>query len=437
MCKVSRRFCEIVALAWVVLFTNAHGFAGMLDSLAVREDLWKLSRAEFVSASPGLGFHWVSAAQDSAETRLPGLTLFGLPVYQAVAQLDGDKVKTLTVSFYNRGDAGDLPKDQFQALLHKVMDALGAATKSQPALRGRDASSAVKADGMEWQNGATKFLLEYSFTREVKSPPTPFRAEFVRLQVSPVEKPKSMLAESLAVAKPAEKFDGRAHVKRDAASGDVVLEGVPLVDQGEKGYCVVASAERVMRYYGVRTDEHELAQLANSSATTGTSPTAMMESLKKLANRLRVKTREIEPFGVPQLLALVNRYNVIAKRERAPVIDTSSHVLDVGAIYSQMKPDILREARTKNRSDADRFMRAVQARIDTGVPLLWSVMLGIVPEPKAPAGFGGHMRLIIGYNTKTGEVLYSDSWGIGHELKRMPLLDAWTITTGVDAIEPL
>ena len=437
MFKQAHSFRLLAAIVCVLVFASAACDAEELDALMLREDLWKMPRADFVSATPGLGFHWVSAAQDSAETKRPGLTLFGLPVLQAVAQFEGDKLQTLTISFFNRGDAGELPKEQFQELLKKSTDALTTATKLPPTIRGRDAASAVKAEGVQWQNGATKFLLEYSFTREVKTQNVPFRAEFVRLQISPVEKSKGLLADAFATAKPAEKFDGRAHVKRDAASGDVMLEGVPMVDQGDKGYCVVASAERVMRYYGVRADEHELAQLANSSATTGTSPSAMMDSLKKLANRLRVKTREIEPFGVPQILALVNSYNAAAKRQHAPVIDTSSHVLDVGAIFSQMKPDILREARTHNPSDQNRFMRAVQTRLDTGVPLLWSVMLGIVPEAKAPSGFGGHMRLIIGYNAKSNEVLYSDSWGIGHELKRMPLADAWTITTGVDAIEPL
>jgi hypothetical protein len=50
------------------------------------------------------------------------------------------------------------------------------------------------------------------------------------------------------------------HVKRDPVSGDVWLGDVPMVDQGQKGYCVVASAERVMRYYGSKVDENELAR---------------------------------------------------------------------------------------------------------------------------------------------------------------------------------
>ena len=64
-------------------------------------------------------------------------------------------------------------------------------------------------------------------------------------------------------------------------------------------------------------------------------------------------------------------------------------------------------------------------------------MLGKVPEPNIPQNAGGHMRLIIGYNTQKQEILFSDSWGAGHELKRMAAADAWTVTTGVATIEPL
>ena len=63
-------------------------------------------------------------------------------------------------------------------------------------------------------------------------------------------------------------------------------------------------------------------------------------------------------------------------------------------------------------------------------------MLGKVPETGIPQDAGGHMRLIIGYNSKSEEILYSDSWGAGHELKRMAAADAWTITTGTMSIEP-
>ena len=47
------------------------------------------------------------------------------------------------------------------------------------------------------------------------------------------------------------------------------------------------------------------------------------------------------------------------------------------------------------------------------------------------------MRLIIGYNDKKNEILYTDSWGAGHELKRMPVDWAWTITHSLMYMKPL
>ena len=106
-------------------------------------------------------------------------------------------------------------------------------------------------------------------------------------------------------------------------------------------------------------------------------------------------------------------------------------------LLAQINPDILLEVRTKNPSDMDRFFRTVQTQVNQGIPPLWSVMMGLFPKGTDPDEFGGHMRLIIGYNLKTNEVLYSDSWGYGHELSRMPLPKAWTITTDLYSIEPL
>jgi peptidase C39-like protein len=436
------KFSASTLLAAVFLFgagkTSAQTSADAshpLDALAGNPNLWQMTKQDFAQQTQALGFRWLSNAQDAARSGSRGVTLFQIPVYETVARFDGDKLKELTVSIYNRGDAGNLGKEQFEALLKKSVDGISAATKAQPVVRGKDSASAVKAYGLDWPTPATDFLLEYSFSKENKAAGVPYRGEFIRLSMHSNEKPKNFVAAAIA-ERDKSKFVGLAHVKKDA-SGDVHLEGVPMVDQGQKGYCVVASAERVIRYYGGKADEHELAEIANSSAAGGTSVTAMMESLKKLSNRLRVKVRTVEPFGVPQIEKLVGEYNRLAKRGKRAQEIQLGHMIDVHAIYTTMDTDVLREARTKNASELNRFQREVQAHVDQGIPLLWSVMLGKVSEPGIPQNAGGHMRLIIGYNTKSSEILYSDSWGPGHELKRMPAADAWTITTGVNTIEPL
>ena len=71
------------------------------------------------------------------------------------------------------------------------------------------------------------------------------------------------------------------------------------------------------------------------------------------------------------------------------------------------------------------------------MPVVWSVMLGLVQEnPPLPQAFGGHMRLIIGYNQRERTILYTDSWGANHERKSMKLEDAILITTGLRTIAP-
>jgi hypothetical protein len=364
------------------------------------------------------------------------LTVFGLPLVEAVARFEREKLKEITVTIYARGDAGGLTRESYTALIGKAVEALNAATGVKFAVRGKDPASAVKAEGLIWSTPRAHYLLEYSMTKEVKSRDIPFRAEFVRLEITPPQKAASLLSAAMP-PKSGGKFNGLQHVIRDAASGDVAVADVPMVDQGEKGYCVVASAERVMRYYGAQVDANELAQIANSDAEGGTSYNGMFAALKKVSGRLKVRVRQIETSDVKSVLELVKDYNRAAKKSGVPQLPDPGLMIDVGAIYQRMQLPALKEARLRSRAEMGRFQREVQQHIDQGVPLLWSVQLGLVREPGIPQNAGGHMRLIIGYNRKTNELLFSDSWGAGHEKKRMPMDDGWTITTGLASIEPL
>ncbi len=429
-----RCLLAVLALLLSVNTASAQGLA--LDGLLNNPNLWDAPAQEFVDQNSVAGFNWISAGKDSAQSSSNGLTLFSLRVYQALARFEAGKPGMLTMFFYNRGDAEALDKEAFFALRDKAAFAISGFTQVKPVFVGKDAKNAVKAEGIMWETPTARFLLESSFTREIKFREIPFRSEFVRLQITPVRKGQGFLQASLTAGRQKEKFSGPAHVKR-VDSGDVMIEGVPMVDQGQKGYCVVASAERVMRYYGLTVDEHELAQIANSSATGGTSNEAMFEALKKLTNRLRIKTRTLESLDVHAILELIADYNQVARRAKQGEIEVQGRILDVKAIYGQMKPELLKQARMRNRAAGARFLRQIEPHIAQGVPVLWSVMLGFVPESNAPQGFGGHMRLIVGCNAKTNEIIYTDSWGMGHEAKRMPLADAWTITTGLYTIEPL
>lgn len=420
----------------ILFFAGSLAGAAPLDPLVSQAGLWSMKPADFEVAAQGLGFQWLSQARDAARVAGGGLTVFGLPAVEAIARFDGEKVKEVTVVIYARGDAGELTKEAYDALVRNAVETLNRSTKVKFTVRGKDPTNAVRADGLSWAAPHAHYLLEYSATREVKSRDIPFRAEFVRLEVTPPQKTASLLS-AIAAAPGRAKFNGAEHVKRDAATGDVWIGDVPMVDQGLKGYCVVAATERVVRFYGGQVDANELAQIANSDAVGGTSYDGMFAALKKVGARLKVRVRQIEESDVKGVLELIKDYNRAAKKAGVPPVADPGGFIEVGEIYRQMQLPVLREARTRNRAAFGRFQRDVQQHIDQGTPLLWCVQLGMVDEPGIPQNAGGHLRLIIGYNLKRGELIFSDTWGAGHEKKRMSMEDGWAITTGSASIEPL
>jgi hypothetical protein len=86
------------------------------------------------------------------------------------------------------------------------------------------------------------------------------------------------------------------------------------------------------------------------------------------------------------------------------------------------------------------FSGIVKEHVDKGIPLLWGLELGRVAEtpplPNAGQISGGHMRMVIGYNSVKNQILFSDSWGAGHELKRMTATGAYEVTLGLYSMSP-
>ncbi len=432
---IPRLFPHLCAALLAVLApVRAGGAEAALDGLVATAGLWTMKPDEFQNAAAGLPFVWTSSARDSARAPGPGLVLFGLPVVEAIARFEGGKLTAVTANFYARGDAGELARANYDALVKASAEAVTKATGVKFTARGKDLANAVKAEGLLWKTDGALFTLEYSATREVKSRDIAFRAEFVRLEVAPPPQGAGRLLTAAPATLP--RFNPTPHLQRDVVTGDVWIKDVPMVDQGQKGYCVVASTERVMRYYGADVDANELAQIAKSDVEGGTNYATMMAALKKVAGRLKVRVREVDKMDVKDLVVLIRDYNRAAKRAGVAAIPEPREVIDMGAIFGAMKGAVLREVRTKNRGDLERFQRTLRDQVDRGVPLLWTVHLGLMGETGLRQT-GGHMRILIGYNPKTNDVLFTDSWGAGHELKRMSAADAWTITTGLTTIEPM
>ena len=416
----------------------------MLDALISGDTPWEMTPDQLETAMKPARTQWLSVQKEQAR-------FFGsyaiwngaIPVKEAVVEFQNGKLFRVNLSIFNRGDndSGSFAnRAEFEKQLEVWKTAITAKAGVQPVDLGRQNASAVKATGFSWSKAPSVFLLEYSAQKDAKATGVAFRPEFVRLRVSAFQKQiglGSAAATMASTGKRVSKAALLANITKDP-SGDVFLSNVPMVDQGPKGYCAVATAERVFRYYGMPVDQHEMAQVADTKEGGGTNPDAMLKALTALQGRLHVHVRAISKWEYAEFSRMITDYNREAKKNKKPEINLAGmHTIDIGAIYGSMDPASLKESKTvKKKGDFEKFKREIAEKIDKGIPVMWGVELGLYPEAEIPQAHGGHMRLIIGYNNKTNEIIYSDSWGEKHAMKRMPSDNAFPMTTGLYFMEP-
>lgn len=396
-----------------------------LDELLPVPDLWSMTSDELEAKASvqGLGlkenpfFKWNTGAKDSARfsrnlfsNANTDLLLFNDAIHaeEVNVEFTNGHASKLVVTLLSRGNSGrNISVAAFNEANGAAARALGARFGVRPTHNTPAGMMLVKTDGYLWTTPHTLALLEYN----VDAPKG--QVEFVRLTMTPAAA-RNQLMNTAGIgnfATTRNLISLMGSVRRNKVTNDVEIIGIPMRDQGQKGYCVAASCERLLKYLGQPCDMDELAQLVAADAKSGASPRVMYDALAKIDQR----------------------YNL----NLALLLIAPNHSLGI---------------RTKSRSELDRAKNAVLGKIipeaiDHGVPVLWGVKLppdetGISPQSGTPRPLGnpevsaGHMRMIIGYNSKTGAVIYSDSWGAGHERKVMSLADAQRITTAAFSMTP-
>lgn len=345
-------------------------------------------------------FQWLSSAKDRArfsrkafgdvDTRL---TIFGksIKVEEAMVEFVKGRAARVTLSLYNRGDSGQIEGSEFDRMFKTVGRGLGQILKVAPTNQSAAASASVKTVSWQWKAPAGIALLEHN---DFSSSGVVGRPEFLRLKLAaPDQADWSMGKLAVGVQRMAL---AKNIVK--TPEGDVYIAGVPMVDQGAKGYCVAASCQRLLEYMQIPCDQHQIAEVVSAEAEGGTDIFVMQRSLAKIDGSFKVSFKP------------------------------------------HINPELYYTGSGKRRVSQRQFQLVVKEHVDKGIPLLWALELGRYAEvPALPNGgqvSGGHMRLIIGYNQMKGEILFTDSWGAGHELKRMEETAAYEVTLGLYSMAP-
>lgn len=415
------------AMALLFAFFTADGANCDLADLFDRDGtiFEKLTAANLRNNSvlkAGSSFQWLSAKRDSARyqaLKRKDVTFLSEVVPEAIVRFRNGALSRIYIAVYNRGDSEPITDEEaFEAkigeLSGKLSEKFGVEPQDSRKRLGSKATVMMRA----WNTPRVVCQLRWSSSSRGS-----FLAEYILVSL---EKNLGGNADDAVVAKAAKSVaDLPANVKRKP-EGDVYIDGIPMVDQGPKGYCVPAVVERVMKYYGADdVTQHTIAQIAGTR-NYGTNVNEMYNSLKRISNRFGCRLNEHYTFikDIRDFRRFIDKYNGIARKNKAPTLKIveRNNTLIVDETMGKQNVEIIKKTRMDDKSGYKKFNKYVHDFIDKGIPLIWCIP--------------GHMRLIIGYNDRDSSIVFSDTWGAKFEFQKMKKDDAWTMTYGLYTLEP-
>lgn len=314
---------------------------------------------------------------------ISGRKIFGILAkeLQIISDANGN-VRQVDIIFNNKGDTKERAKsrihDDARGLRRKLIQLLGPWSKEKFGAKG------FETKVFEWTHGSVKFQLEY------------VRKEYTILHIvysgdpSGPESKRSITPVLTATLK-------KNVVKRE--NGDVFIDNIPMVDQGPKGYCVVATMERNLIYFGIKNvSQHQLADAAKTGRGGGTYIADLLVAMRKFSRE----------YG----------FDVVSFKGLS--IKTISKYIDKGVpvLWSMYHNDSYFYVVKKSRTERERFENLK----------MW---LRSLRRHRVRSRGAAHVCLIIGYNKETDEIAVSNSWG-DNEIKPgwVPLKFARKVSQG-------
>lgn len=189
-------------------------------------------------------------------------------------------------------------------------------------------------------------------------------------------------------------------------NGDVVIDHIPMINQGPKGYCVPATYERLLRYFGLSADMYSLANAGKQVRGSGTYVGEMNRAVDGLLSRSSRRIQGNLSVSFPEVCRWIDR--------GVPLIWT----MYVSEEIEGQSNDFTRQRATMSADDWRKEIRRYQT-----------------PVGFRPDRHGVHVRMITGYNKQTNEIAYSDSWGPEFKERWMPFEAMRAVTLGTGGLQ--
>ena len=328
-----------------------------------QDDDWKAAKLETALRRSGI------IMRGSRQVRTAVLSrkiVLGVPAIEMkyVSNASGD-VTVIDIIYFNKGDSG-----KARGLDSNIRNAARTLRKKLTELAGKPESGKYGPKKMQnkvdiWKTESAEFLLEF------------VHGEFTILHIrKPSNDDGNATDNDMASSTRGKDFS--VNVKRNNF-GDVAIYNIPMVDQGNKGYCVPATVERVFRYYGITgVDMHRIADAANTQRGGGTTIQAMLRAMAPLCREANLK--EINCGEVN--LSVIKKY-----------IDRGIPLM--WPMYVNQQYEKIRLASQTSRQKAI-------------FPEAWKK---VIRRYRVPNTGVMHVCLIVGYNEITDEIGVSNSWG--------------------------
>lgn len=405
-------------LIYILLSASCYSYEFM-DLFDPKGDVFKLSPQEFGMSDKFSGFRWTTNKENEARFYFgngeSSMKVFGVGTPEINVRFNDGRFSNALIYIYNKADCTLIHSEkQFMNLVNGIEKKIKVWSGCKGSKIARTNAGGAQEYSKKWISGPYSVILKWSSSGKGEA----YSGEYINLFISRYIKGKKCT-----------KFNPKLLLKNVVKNdqGDIYIDNIPMVDQGPKGYCAVAAAARVFRYYGYETDMHRIASLAGSSADKGTDSADMFGKLRRLSTVYHTKLIEYKKFSVRKTISEIKGYNTYAKKMHAPIYQMGCGLNP----YKVYNPQILLKYKCeKQKSEYKRFLSRIKENINKGVPVIWGVMLGLYKEPVTNnQSVGGHLRLIIGYNEKKKQVIFSDTWGRGHEVKHLDSAEAWAMTT--------
>jgi hypothetical protein len=398
-----------------------------------QKNAWTISPDDFKKTNGSeYMYRWNSAQKKSLHyaANRSGIPLYFLKwqVTEADFNFENKQLNSISLNIYNRSSSTNRQlaksKNVFLEFLEELRGSLNAFCKKKHSKISIQLINSARCQSCFWESPSAYVVLKWSHDGSGKDN---FNANYATVYIY---KDKEIFNEKNSSKVVLLTYaELKTRIKTDS-NGNRYLQ-IPMVDQGLRGYCVVACAERVLKYYDANVDQHILAQASGTSGS-GTRTTEIESSMKRIGAKCNFHVKEISEYsplvGNINILKFINKYNRYAKRAGKKKIDVRK-VRSYNQLFRMMDEDILVQTKIDyDKSGFKKFKQRVKETLNSGMPVLWCVMLGMIKEAKIPQNMGGHMRLITGYNPETEEMIYSDSWGKGHDFKKISWAKAWAMT---------